>query len=105
MLSASGNSFKKTFMHALSVSKQAALEAMDPDEETPGDTSLLHSITDPHTALELVRIVETRITEEEVESLHHVIGQLSNYIRRVSPTPEAVELVRHAKAVVGVTSR
>jgi hypothetical protein len=55
--------------------------------------------------LELVQIAETRITNEEVQALHQVIGQLSDYIRRTSPTPEAIELVRHAKAVVGVTTR
>jgi hypothetical protein len=34
-----------------------------------------------------------------------VIGQLSDYIYRALPTPEAAELVRHARAVVGVTSQ
>jgi hypothetical protein len=78
---------------------------MDPDEETPGDASLLHALMDPHTALELVNIAETRITDEEVQALHQVIGQLSDYIHSALRTPEAIELVRHAKAVVGVTER
>lgn len=36
--------------------------------------------------------------------LHQAVGKLSDYIRRTSPTPEAIELVRHAKAVVGITA-
>jgi len=39
--------------------------------------------------LELIQIAETRITGEEVAALHQVIGQLSDYIRTASPTPEA----------------
>jgi hypothetical protein len=91
-------------MHALPILKQACLEALETDGE-PGDPSKFFSIVDPGSVLELVQIAETRITDEEVEALHKVIGQLSDYLRRASPTPEAMELVRHAKAVVGVTTR
>jgi hypothetical protein len=34
-----------------------------------------------------------------------MIGQLSDYTRRASPAPEAIELLRNAKAAVGMTSR
>jgi hypothetical protein len=74
-------------------------------EDGPGDMAGFFSIIDPQSVLDLVEVAETRITDEEVQALHHVISQLSNYIRRASPTPEAIELVRHAKAVVGVTSK
>lgn len=91
-------------MHALPVLKQACLEALD-DTDGPSSPALFFSIVDPGSLLELVEIAETRITDEEVQALHRVIGQLSDYIRRASPTPEAIELVRHAKAVVGVATR
>jgi hypothetical protein len=55
--------------------------------------------------LELVVIAETRITDEEVQALHQVITDLSNYIRRTVPAPEAMELLRRAKQIVGVTTR
>lgn len=91
-------------MHSLPILKQACLEALETDGE-PGDPGRFFSIVDPGSVLELIQIAETRITDEEVAALHKVIGQLSAYIRRASPTPEAIELVRHAKAVVGVTTR
>lgn len=91
-------------MHALPILKQACLEALETDSEL-GDPGRFFSIVDPDSVLELVEIAETRITDEEVEALHLVISRLSDYIRRASPTPEAIELVRHAKAVVGVTTR
>lgn len=90
-------------MHALPILKQACLEALETDGE-PGDPGKFFSIVDPGSVLDLIWIAETRITDEEVLALHQVIGQLSDYIRRASPTPEALELVRHAKAVVGVTT-
>jgi hypothetical protein len=91
-------------MHALTILKQACLEALKTDGE-PGDPGRFFSIVDPSSVLDLIEIAETCITDEEAEALHKVIGQLSDYIRRTSSTPEAIELVRHAKAVVGVTSR
>ena len=91
-------------MHALPILKQACLEALETDGE-PGDPGRFFSLVDPGSVLELIEIAENSITDEEVEALHHVIEQLSNYIRRASPTPEAIELVRHAKAVAAVTSR
>jgi hypothetical protein len=91
-------------MHALPILKQACLEAIETDGE-PGDPGRFFSIVDPGSVLELIQIAETHITDEEVQALHHAIGPLSDYIRRASPTPEAIELVRHAKAVVGVTIR
>jgi len=91
-------------MHALPILKQACLEALENDAE-PGDPGRFFSIVDPGSVLELIQIAETRITDEEVEALRQAIGQLSDYIRRASPTPEAIELVQHAKAVVGVTTR
>ena len=91
-------------MHALPILKQACLEALETDGE-PGDPGRFFSIVDPRSVLDLVEIAETRITHEEVQALHQVIDQLSDYIRRTSLTPEAIKLIRHAKAVVGVTMR
>jgi hypothetical protein len=92
-------------MHALPVIKQAALEAMDSDEETPGDASLLHAVMDPHTVLELVNIAETCITDEEVQALHQVIAVLCDCIQRTTADPASIELTRHARMVVGATTR
>jgi hypothetical protein len=91
-------------MHALPALKQAALEAFD-TEDGPGDLAGFFSLIDPPSVLELVEIAETGITDEEVQALHQVIGELGDYIRRTAPGPEALELLRRAKQVVGVTKR
>jgi hypothetical protein len=92
------------FMHALHVLKQACLEALS-TENAPGNPALFFSIVDPGSVLELVKIAETRITDEEVQALHQVITELGNYIRRTSPTPEAMVLLLHAKQIVGITTQ
>lgn len=89
-------------MHALAILKQACLEVFETNGET-GDPDRFFSIVDPGSVLELIEIAETAITDEEVLALHYVIGQLSDYIREASPLPEAIDLVRHANVVVGVT--
>jgi hypothetical protein len=91
-------------MHALPTLKQAALEAFD-TEDGSGDLVNFFAVIDPQSVLELVEIAETRITEEEVRALHQVIAELSNYIRRAAPTPEARALLLRAKQIVGVTKR
>jgi hypothetical protein len=91
-------------MHALPVLKQAALEAFE-TEDGPGDLAGFFSLIDPQSVLELVEIAETRITDEEVQALHQVIFELGDYIRRTAPTPEAMELLRRAKQIVGVTTQ
>jgi hypothetical protein len=91
-------------MHALPILKQACLEALETDGE-PGDPGRFFSIVDPRSVLELVQIAETRITDEEVTALHEVVNQLCDYIRRTTADKEGAELVRHAQAVVGVTTR
>ena len=75
-------------MRALAILKQACPEAFKTDGE-PVDPFRFFSIVDPGSMLELIQIAETRITGEEVAALHQVIGQLSDYIRTASPTPEA----------------
>ncbi len=55
--------------------------------------------------LEVVKIPETSIIDEEVEALHQVFADLSDFIRRTALTPEAMELLRRAKQIVGVTTR
>jgi hypothetical protein len=91
-------------MHALPVLKHAALEAFD-TEDGPGDIVGFLSFIDPQSVLDLVEIPETRITDEEVQALHLVIAELGDYIRRTSPAPEALELLRRAKPIVGITTR
>jgi hypothetical protein len=91
-------------MHALPALKQAALEAFD-TEDGPGDLAGVFSLIDPQSVLELVEIAENRITDEEVQALHQVISDLGDYIQRTVPAPEALELLRRAKQVVGVTTR
>jgi len=53
--------------------------------------------------LQLVEIAETRITDEEVQALHKVIGELGDYIRRTTADPVAIGLTRRARMVVGAT--
>ena len=91
-------------MHALSALKQAALGAIE-TENGPGDMAGFFSLIGPQSVLELVEIAETRIAHEEVQALHQVIADLSDYIRRESPRPEAMSLLLRARMVVGVTSR
>lgn len=91
-------------MHALPILKQACLEALETDGE-PGDPGRFFSIVDPGSVLELIEIAESRITDEEVLALHQVINQLCDYVQRSTADKEGVELVRHARAVVGVTTQ
>jgi hypothetical protein len=88
-------------MHALPALKQAALEAFE-TEDNLGDLTGFFSLIDPQSVLELV---ETRITDEEAQALHRVIAELGDYIRRTAPGPEAMELLRRAKQIVGVRLR
>jgi hypothetical protein len=62
---------------------------------------------DSGSGLEPVDIAETRITDEEVQALHQVISELSDYIRRTAPGPgpEAMTLLIKAEQIVGLTSR
>lgn len=53
--------------------RHAALEAFE-TEDGPGDMAGFFSMIDPQSVLELVEIAETRITDEEVQALHQVIG-------------------------------
>ena len=91
-------------MHALPVLKQACLDAFDTEDE-PGNPALFFSVVDPGSVLELVEIAETRITDEEVQVLHQVIGELCACIRRSTADPASVELTRWARMVVGATKR
>jgi hypothetical protein len=91
-------------MHALPALKQACLDAFDTEDE-PGNPALFFSIVDPQSVLELVEIAQTAISDEEVKALHQVIAELGDYIRRSAPSPEAMNLLLHAKRIVGVTTR
>jgi hypothetical protein len=74
-------------MHALPALKQAAQEAFD-TEDGFGDLTGFFSIVAPQSVLELAEIAENRITGEAVQRLHQII-----------------ELSRHARIVVGATTR
>jgi hypothetical protein len=91
-------------MHALPALKHAALEAFE-TEDGPGDMAGFLSIIDPQSVLDLVEIAETHITDEEVQALHQMIAELTNYIRRTAPSPEAMQLLMRAKQIVAVTTR
>jgi hypothetical protein len=91
-------------MHALPALKQAALEAFE-TEDGPGDMVGFFSLIDPQSVLELVEIAETRITDEEVQAMHQVIAGLCDCIQRTKPDPASIELIRHARMMVGATTR
>jgi hypothetical protein len=91
-------------MHALLALKQAALKAFE-TEDGPGDLAGFFSLIDPQSVLELVEIAETRITDEEVKALHQVIAVLCDCIQRTTADPASIELTRHARMVVAVTTR
>ena len=91
-------------MHALSVLKQACLDAFDTEDE-PGSPALFFSIVDPGSVLELVEIAETAISDEEVKGLHQVIAELCECIHRMTADPASIEITRRARMVVGVTTR
>jgi hypothetical protein len=71
----------------------------------PGDLAGFFSLIDPQSVLELVEIAETRITDEEVQALHQVIAVLCDCIQRTTADPASIELTRHARMVVGATTR
>ncbi len=91
-------------MHTLPVLKQACLDAFDTEDES-GNPALFFSIVDPASVLELVKIAETAISDEEVKALHKVIAELCDCIQRTTVDPESIALTRHARLLVGVTSR
>jgi hypothetical protein len=91
-------------MHAIPVLKQACLDAFDTEDE-PGNPALFFSIVDPGSVLELVKIAETAISDEEVKALHQVIAELGDYIRRTTSDPTSIAITRHAWMLVGLTSR
>jgi hypothetical protein len=91
-------------MHALPALKQAAQEAFD-TEDGPGDLAGFFSIIAPQSVLELAEIAENRITGEAVQRLHQMIAVLCDCIQRTTADPAAIELSRHARIVVGATTR
>ena len=86
-----------------SILKQAYLEALETDGE-PGDPAKFFCIVDPGSVLELIQIAETSITNEEVRALHQVIGDICTYFQCTTVDKEVADLVRHARAIVAVTT-
>ena len=91
-------------MHALPVLKQACLDAFDTEDE-PGNPALFFSIVDPGSVLDLVEIAENAISKEEVEALHRVIAELCECVQRTTSDPASIAITRHARMLVGVTTR
>src|SRR4051794_19838749 len=89
-------------MDALTALKHAALEAFD-TEDGPRDMAGFFSIIDPQSAL--IEIAAKRIIDEEAQSLHQVIAELGDYIRRTAPRPEAEETLLRTRQIVSNTSR
>ena len=61
--------------------------------------------TEPQSALELGVIAETRITDEDVQALHQMIAVLCECIQRTAADLAAIALTRHARMLVGATTR
>ncbi len=54
---------------------------------------------------EIIPISGAAISDEERKALHEVIAELDEYVRRAAPSPEAMNLLLHAKRIVGVSTR
>ena len=65
------NNHQDKFMHSHAVLKHAVPGALG-TEDGRGDIVGCFSIIDPHSALDLVEIAETRIINEDVPALHQV---------------------------------
>jgi hypothetical protein len=81
--------------HALPVLKQAALEPFG-TENGPGDMVNYYSIVAPQSVHELLEIAETHITDGEVQALHQVIAELSDYILRTTPRFNSIFIISGA---------
>jgi hypothetical protein len=62
-------------------------------------------VIDLYSVLELVQIAKIRITDEEVQALHDVIAEMSDYIRRTENDKEDAELIRLGRQITGMTTR
>ena len=85
--------------------KQACIQALQLDTPSENNAELFATIVDPQSVLDLIAVAEKHITNEELQSLHNVISDLTNFIRRTSNCGiEATELLLKSKKVVEVTS-
>lgn len=91
-------------MHDFHSLKQACLRALQLDPPEVKSVELF-SVVDPQSILDLIAVIESQITDEELQSLHNIIKDLTNFIRRTSNCGiEATHLLLKSKQVVEVTS-
>lgn len=92
-------------MHDFPSLKQACIRALQLGSPEVKSAQLSSSIIDPQSVLDLIAVIERRITDEELQSLHNIITELTNFIRRSSNCGmEVTELLLKSKQVVEVTS-
>ncbi|WP_194720836.1 hypothetical protein [Noviherbaspirillum malthae] len=86
-------------MHALSIIKNAALHALDDDDEEPEKHRMAEylSIAGPRTTLELVAALELLMSvQEEFDEMKQVLRELTEYVDQ-QPGEEARVLAMKAK--------
>lgn len=92
-------------MHDLLSLKQTCIRALQVDSSNVQSTQLSSPVLDPQSVLDVIAVIEKHITSEELQSLHNIITELTNFIRRSSNCGiEATELLLKSKQVVEVTS-
>jgi hypothetical protein len=92
-------------MHDFSGLKQACIRALQLDSLDVKSAQLSSPVIDPQSVLDLITVIERHITDEELQSLHNIITELTNFIRRSSNCGmEVTELLLKSKQVVEVTS-
>src|SRR4051812_42684625 len=98
-----------TTMHSLSVLRNACVSALEQDEDEPGRLAEFVSVVDPLSVLELITIVENRLTQEELQALGLLIQDLVTYVSLVPDEKDAAkslnreELIRRARMLRGIT--
>lgn len=88
-------------MHALSVIKHAALEALDDESETPKPMRMagFRSIVDPESVYEMVCLIERTQERPEMAELMQLLRELAEYVEK-HPSEEARVLAMKAKVLL-----
>ena len=95
-------------MHDFEVTKSACMQAMDGNESS---RALFHRVVNPEVALELVGLVEDRITPHELETLTILVRNLTNYLEATrveeknNMLPDRDDLIRQAKYALSIYAR
>lgn len=70
-------------IHDLSLMEDACINALAGEQEYPGGMAEFHSVVDPASALHVVRIAKSALSEEERQELGRLMAELTFYVKVV----------------------